>query len=100
MRTLYSIVLLLLCGCGASYYSAETNATYIMPDGTRIQYSSTKEQQNLKFTYNPTTKNITVSVEHSNTQVEAIEAAFRNSVIQNEIIKELILKGAALSTIP
>lgn len=100
MLAWFSIFIILLSGCGASFYSAETIASYKAPNGVEIKYQSTKEQQNLKFNFDPKSGEIRLSVEHANTQESAINAALQNNVINSQIIKDLVSKGLHAATIP
>lgn len=100
MLILYSLFILLLSGCGAKFFSAETIATYKAPNGTEIKYQSTKEQQNLKFNFDPKSGEIRLSVEHSNTQDAAINAAIQNQLIQSQLLRDAINKAGNFATVP
>ena len=90
-----------LLGCmTAKDFSAETIATYTAPNGAKIDYRSTKEQQNLSFHYDATTGTVNVSVQSARTQDSVVEATMRNQIMQNEIIRDLISKAMNVRPMP
>ena len=71
-------LVLLLSGCGYSFFSAKTVATYETPDGKKISYESDKEQVGLDATYelyeNGAVKAVRIKVDRAGSQ-EAVLAA-------------------------
>ncbi len=98
------VAALALTGCGASYFSAETLATYeISPDGKKvIVYKSNKEQQGLVLDLQESDgkiKSVKIQVDKASTQESVIAAAAQQMIIMGEVLKSLlplIEKAAAM----
>ena len=92
-----SLALLFLTSCGYSMFAGKTKAIYITPDGTRIEYESDKEQQNLHFKKTATT--VEVSTDKAGAQESAVAAALQSQAALMDVLRELmpLLKPAAMA---
>ena len=98
MKTIVlGLALLFLAGCGYSMFAGKTKAIYITPDGTRIEYESDKEQQNLHFKKTSTT--VEVSTDKAGAQESAVAAALQSQAALMDVLRELmpILSKGAMS---
>lgn len=96
------IVAFFLVGCGASFFSAKTTATYTLPDGKVIVYESNKEQQGLDVILKQKDGQITdlrIHVDKASTAEQAIAAALAVQVKLMEMLERLapLIEKAALA---
>lgn len=96
------LAIFLSSGCGASYYSAKTVATYeVLPDGTlKTSYDSSKEQQGLDLEVEEMgggKKTVKIHVDKSGTNESAIAAALAANLKLIGLIETLT---AAASSAP
>jgi len=94
------LALFLASGCGASYFSAKTVATYkINPDGTlEASYDSSKEQQGLDLdveTENGKIKIVKIHADKSGTNESAIAAALEANLKLIALVQALSAAAAA-----
>ena len=92
---------LILSGCGAGFYSGNTKASYLTPDGKQISYESNKELTGLDVEYevyaDGRLKKIHIKVDKAGTQDAVIAASLQQSLATTKLVESLVplIKAAA-----
>ena len=88
------ILTLLISGC-AQMFTAKTKASYIRPDGTRIEYESDKEQIGLDADFDPVTGKFHIKVDKAGTLESVVAATMQTQIMLNQLIQTI---GAGVKT--
>lgn len=91
------MIIFAISSCGYSMFAGKTTASYVAPDGTQINYSSDKEQNNLEAAYDPVTKAWHIHVDKSGAQESATAAAMQFQAAMLALYSKLADQVTALA---
>lgn len=84
------------CGVGANPFAGQTQVELVKPDGEKLSYASSKEQNNLHAEFDPATGKFKVDVDKAGAQDSAVAAFLQAQTVFLQTLQQIL--NQALNT--